>query len=82
MHRPSGLVAYGNLSSDWTMPAELRCQGKLYAFSVSQLPVYTSHRLLRWTFSRSFHQALLQPTRRHSTEWLPNPTCPDPTGLV
>src|SRR5215211_4873310 len=35
------------------------------------------HRLLWWSFSRSFHQALLQPTRAHSTECLPILTCPE-----
>jgi hypothetical protein len=37
-------------------------------------------RLLWWSFSRSFHRTLLQPTRPHSTECLPNLTCLEPTG--
>ncbi len=40
------------------------------------------HRLLRWSFSRSFHQALLQPTRPHWAESRPNLSCLDPTGAV
>jgi hypothetical protein len=38
--------------------------------------------LLWWSFSRSFHQALLQPTRPYSTECLPNLSCPKPHGAV
>jgi hypothetical protein len=38
------------------------------------------HRLLRWSFWRSFHQALLQPTRPHWAESRPNLSCLDPTG--
>jgi hypothetical protein len=38
------------------------------------------HCLLRWSFSRSFHQALLNRTRPDSTESLPNLTWPDRTG--
>jgi hypothetical protein len=38
------------------------------------------HRLLRRSFSRSFHQALLNRTRPDSTESRPTLTCPDPTG--
>jgi hypothetical protein len=38
------------------------------------------HCLFWWSFSRSFHQSLLQPTRPHSTECLPHLTCPEPTG--
>ena len=45
-------------------------------------PEGTPRRLLRWSFSQSFHQGLLQPTRPHSTECLPNLSCPDPTGAV
>jgi hypothetical protein len=41
-----------------------------------------AHRLLRWSFSWSFHQALLQPTRPHSTECPPNLSCLDRTGAV
>src|SRR5829696_8677744 len=40
------------------------------------------HRLLRLSFPRSFHQALLHPTRPHSTECLPNLSCLDSTGAV
>jgi cystathionine beta-lyase len=36
--------------------------------------------LLRWSFWRSFHQALLQPTRPHWAESRPNLSCLDPTG--
>jgi hypothetical protein len=39
-------------------------------------------RLLWWSFSQSFHQGLLQPTRPHSTECLLNLTCLEPTGAV
>jgi hypothetical protein len=35
-----------------------------------------------WSFSRSFHQALLQPTRPHWAESRPNLSCLDPTGTV
>ena len=34
------------------------------------------------SFSRSFHQALLQPTRPYSTECRPNLSCLEPTGAV
>ena len=34
------------------------------------------------SFPQSFHQALLQPTRPHSTECRPNLSCLDPTGTV
>ena len=39
-------------------------------------------RLLRWSFWRSFHQALLQPTRPHWAESRPNLSCLEPTGTV
>jgi aldo/keto reductase family protein len=35
-----------------------------------------------WAVSQSFHQALLQPTRPHSTESPPNLSCLDLTGAV
>src|SRR5215218_1243460 len=50
----------------------------LSASSLAELSWRTPpHRLLWWSCSRSFHQALLQPIRPHSTECLPNLTRPD-----
>ena len=40
------------------------------------------HGLPGWSFSQSFHQAVLQPTRPHSQASPPNLSCLDPTGPV
>jgi hypothetical protein len=46
----------------------------------SQASIGNTHCLLRWSFWRSFHQALLHPTRPHWPESRPNLTCLEPTG--
>ena len=45
-------------------------------------PTPCPHGLLSWSFLRSFHQAVLPPTRPHSTECLPNLSCLHPTGPI
>jgi hypothetical protein len=46
----------------------------------SQASIGKTNCLLRWSFWRSFHQALLQPTRPHWPESRPNLTCLEPIG--
>src|SRR5215216_7160189 len=55
---------------NWTTGTGRRCSAPM------------PYRLLWWSFSRSFHQTLLDRTRPQATECLPNLTCLDPIRPV
>src|SRR4029453_16013694 len=63
-----------------TVGGQVRCMTPLGSVIPRVTPTATGHdpdHPEPWAVSQSFHQALVQPTRPHSTECLPNLSCLD-----